>query len=61
MSGISKTVRWLLMLTYVGLLVSLGFQRLEGGFSGNWSLVLLSFAIFNLAFMWDGIVRCAKK
>lgn len=61
MLGITKPVRWLLVLSYIGLLVSLGFQRFEGGFTGNWSLVLLSFGIFNLAFMWDGIVRFAKK
>lgn len=61
MSEITKTVRWLLVLSYLGLLIGLGLQRLEGGFMGNWSLILLSFTILNLAFMWDGIVRFAKK
>lgn len=61
MSGNTKAVRWLLVLAYVGLLISLGLQRIEGGLKGNWSLVLLSFTIFSLAFLWDGIVRFVKK
>ncbi|EKU75455.1 MULTISPECIES: hypothetical protein [Sphingobium] len=61
MAGISKTVRWLLLLCYLSMLVGLGLQRFDGGLAGNWSIVLLSFAILNLAFMWDGIVRFVKK
>lgn len=61
MSGTTKTVRWLLAFAYVDLLISLALQRLDGGFTGNWSFVVLSFAVLNLAFMWEGIVRFAKK
>ena len=49
------------MLCYLSMLVGLVLQRFDGGLAGNWSIVLLSFAILNLACMWDGIVRFVKK
>ncbi|WP_150131284.1 hypothetical protein [Sphingobium yanoikuyae] len=61
MAGLPKMMRLLLLLSYVGLLTSLGLQRLEGEFTGNWSLVLLSFTVFSLALGWEYIARFASK
>ncbi|WP_179042702.1 hypothetical protein [Sphingobium lactosutens] len=61
MAGLPKMMRWLLLLSYAGLFASLGLQRLEGGFTGNWSLVLMSFVVFNLALGWEHIIHLARK
>ena len=57
----SKPARMILIAAYVALLIGLGLQRLEGGFSGNWITVLLSASLFGLAFAWDGMFSNLKR
>jgi hypothetical protein len=61
MLALPKVMKWLLLLSYVGLLTSLGLQRLDGPLIGNWPLVLLSTAIFTFAFACESLVRREKK
>ncbi|SEI61563.1 hypothetical protein SAMN05518849_101294 [Sphingobium sp. AP50] len=61
MLALHKVAKYLLLLSYVGLLASLGLQSLDGPLMGNWSLVLLSTSVFSLAFICEGYVGRQKK
>ncbi|SER63566.1 hypothetical protein [Sphingobium sp. YR768] len=61
MLALNKVTKWLLLLSYVGLMASLGLQRLDGPLMGNWPLVLLSISAFSLAFICESLLRREKK
>jgi hypothetical protein len=54
-------MRWLLLLAYLNLCVGLWLQWFDGGFTGNWPFVLLSFTIMGVALGWEGTARFLKK
>ncbi len=49
---LSKAERVLISLAYASLLVGLGTQWFDKGYTGNWLLVLFGFAALNLALVW---------
>lgn len=61
MANISKTTRLILVTAFAALLMALAMHRLDGPFTGDWSTVVLSAALFGVAFMWDGIASYWKR
>jgi hypothetical protein len=61
MASLPRVMRWLLLLAYLNLCVGLWLQWFDGGFTGNWPFVLLSFTIMGVALGWEGTARFLKK